>query len=149
MNKFKALRSNLLGPLREFIASQGGVAPSATYVIKLYDKSTIHDYLMALVMYALLNDQLKGKDANSGLMKTISDSANYDDAVREEIGRILLEWNKFAPVQLGGGSTRKRKRSCRLNAMTRRQSKARTGKYGNTRKKCKANKRKINRSRRA
>ena len=150
MNKFKALRSNLLGPLREFIASQGGVAPSATYVIKLYDKSTIHDYLMALVMYALLNDQLKGKDANSGLMKTISDSANYDDAVREEIGRILLEWHRHAPLQLGGGSTRKRTRVCRLkNTRTRRQSKARTGKYGNTRKKCKANKRKINRSRRA
>jgi hypothetical protein len=149
MNKFKALRSNLLGPLREFIASQGGVAPSATYVIKLYDKSTIHDYLMALVMYALLNDQLKGKDANSGLMKTISDSANYDDAVREEIGRILLEWNKFAPVQLGGGSTRKRTRVSRLkNTRTRRQSKPPTGMCRSTRKKRRANNPRCKRTRR-
>ena len=148
MNKFKALRSNLLGPLREFIASQGGVAPSATYVIKLYDKSTIHDYLMALVMYALLNKELQGNAAESGLMKIISDSANYDDAVREEIGRILLEWNQHAPPRLGGGgSTRKRKRVCRLkNAKTR--SKTRTGKRRNTRRKIKANKLRFNRTHR-
>jgi hypothetical protein len=148
MNKFKALRSNLLGPLREFIAIQGGVAPSATYVIKLYDKSTIHDYLMALVMYALLKEKLKDEPANSGLMQTISDSANYDDAVREEIGRILLEWNQHAPPRLGGGgSTRKRKRVCRLkNTKTR--SKTRTGKRRNTRRKIKANKLRFDRTHR-
>ena len=148
IKKASELRYNLLCPLREFIAKQGGIAPSATHVIKIYDKSTINKYMITLVRY-LLKDQLQGKDANSDLMKTISDSANYDDAVREEIGRILLEWNQHAPLQLGGGSTRKRKLVCRLNARTRRQSKTRTGKYRNTRKKCKANKRKIIRSRRA
>jgi hypothetical protein len=120
MNKFKILRSNLLGPLREFITKHGGILPKSTYVIKLYDKSTINVYLTALVKFVLLNDELKGKDANAGLMQIVSDSANYDDAVREEIGRILLEWNKSAPIQLGGGSTRKRKLVCRLkNAITR------------------------------
>ena len=125
MNKFGALRSNLLGPLREFIAKQGGVPPSATYVINLYDKSTINNFLIALVKYALLNNILKSQSANSGLMKIANEPANYDDAVREEIGRILLEWNEHAPVKLGG-STRKRKRVCRLkNARTRRQSNTR------------------------
>ena len=154
-NKIKkagVLRYNLLYPLREFIAKQGGIAPSATHVIKIYDKSTINKYMITLVRYLLKDQlQLQREDANSDLMKTIADSANYDDAVREEIGRILLEWNQHAPPKLGGGSTstRKRKLVCRLNARTRRQSKTRTGKYRNTRKKCKANKRKIIRSRRA
>ena len=125
MNNFGELRSNLLGPLREFIAKQGGVPPSATYVINLYDKSTINNYLIALVKYALLNNILKSQGANSGLMKIANEPANYDDAVREEIGRILLEWNEHPPVKLGG-STRKRKRVCRLkNARTRRQSNTR------------------------
>ena len=134
MNKFGALRSNLLGPLREFIAKHGRVPPSATYVIKLYDKSTINNYLIALVKYALLSNILKSQGANSGLMIIVNEPANYDDAVREEIGRILLEWNEHAPVKLGG-STRKRKRVCRLNARTR--SKPRTGKRS-TRKKRRA-----------
>ena len=144
MNKFKALRSNLLYPLREFIEKQGGLAPSATYVIKLYDKSTINDYLIGLVRYALLKDESQN---NSGLIKIISEPANYDDAVREEIGRILLEWNALAPSQLGGGSTRKRKRVCRLkNARTR--AKPRSIKRRNTRRKIKANKLRFNRTHR-
>jgi hypothetical protein len=145
--KFGALRSSLLGPIREFIAKQGGVTPKATYVIKLYDKSTINT-LSSLVRYALLKDELQGKDATSGLMKTISDSANYDDAVREEIGRILLEWNERAPVKLGGGSTRKRKRVCRLKNARTRAAKPQTGKRRNTRRKIKANKLRFNRTHR-
>jgi hypothetical protein len=150
INKFGALRSNLLGPLREFIKKQGGVAPKSTYVIELYDKSTINDYLMGLVRYALLKDELQGKDATSDLIKIVNDPANYDDAVREEIGRILLEWSQHAPLQLGGGgSTRKRKRVCRFNAPTRRQSGTQSGKRRHTRQKCKASNHRCKRTRRA
>jgi hypothetical protein len=148
MRKFGVLGSNLLGPLRKFIAKQGGVIPNATYVIKIYHQPTVNDYLIALVKFVLLKSQLKGEDANSGLMKIVNEPANYDDAVREEIGRILLEWNQRAPRQLGGGGyTRKRKRVCRLkNARTR--TKPRSGKR-NTRRKIKANKRiKFNRTHR-
>ena len=134
--------------MRKFIAKQGGVIPNATYVIKIYHQPTVNDFLIALVKFVLLKSQLKGEDANSGLMKIVNEPANYDDAVREEIGRILLEWNQRAPRQLGGGgSTRKRKRVCRLkNARTR--AKPRSGKR-NTRRKNKANKRiKFNRTHR-
>lgn len=147
MNKFSALRYNLLTPLREFIKKQGGVAPNETYVIKLYDTSTINNYLIALVKYALLKERLQSEDAESGLMKIVNEPAEYDDAVREEIGRILLEWNDHAPPKLGG-STRKRKQCCRLkNAKT--HSKMRTGKRRNTRKKHAATKGKRNRTHRA
>ena len=148
MTKLKALRSNLLGPMREFIATQGGVIPNATYVIKIYHQSTINNYLIALVKYALLKDQLQGEDANSGLMQIVNDPANYDDAVREEIGRILLEWNEHAPVKLGGRSTRKRKRVCRFNAPTRRQSGTQLGKCRHTRQKCRASNHRCKRTRR-
>jgi hypothetical protein len=150
MTKFKVLRSNLLRPLREFIAAQGGVTPNATYVIKIYHQPIINNYLIALVKYALLKDelhQLQGEDANSALMQVVNDPANYDDAVREEIGRILLEWNARAPIQLGGGSTRKPKRGCRLkNARTR--VKLQNGKCRSTRKKRRAINHRCKRTRR-
>ena len=155
LNKFTILRRNLLGPLRNVIAEQGGVTPKSTYVIKLYDKSIIDEYLLALVKYALLNDKLKGEDANSGLMKTVDEPANYDDAVREEIGRILLEWNARVPPRALGGSTRKRKRSCKFIAKTRSnrrsgaRSGARSGNCGNTRRKIKTNNIRCKRTRRA
>jgi hypothetical protein len=114
--KFGTLRYNLLTPIREFILNQGGVTPSNAYVINLYDKSTVHEDWFTLVKYVLLKDQ----PADSELMKIVSDPANYDDAVNEEIGRILLEWNTHAPAKLTGGSTRKRERVCRWkNAVTR------------------------------
>ena len=103
--------------------------------------------MLTLVRY-LLKDKLKGEPANSALMQIVNDSANYDDAVREEIGRILLEWNRHAPLQLGGGSTRKRTRVCRLkNARTR--AKPRTGMCRSTRKKRRASNPRCNRTHRA
>jgi hypothetical protein len=112
--KFGTLRYNLLYPIREFISAHG--KPSNAYVINLYNKSTVHKDWVTLVKYVLLKDQL----ADSELMKIVSDPANYDDAVNEEIGRILLEWNTHAPAKLTGGSTRKRKRVRRWkNAVTR------------------------------
>jgi hypothetical protein len=52
------------------------------------------------------------------LLATINDPSEYDDAVREAIGRIILEWNRATSVK--GGATRKHKRVCKRNAMTRR-----------------------------
>lgn len=148
MIKFKALRLNLLGPLREFIAKHGGVMPNAKYVIKIYHQPTINEFLKVLVRDVLLKDQLQGEDAKLGLTQIVNDPANYDDAVREEIGRILLEWNARTPSQLGGGSTtRKRKRVCRLkNARTR--AKLQTGKKRSTRKKRRASNPRCKRTRR-
>jgi hypothetical protein len=114
--KVKDLRYNLLYPIRNFISRQGGAIPSAAYVIKIYDESTVHNNWLTLVKYVLLKDKLD----DSELMNIVSDPANYDDAVNEEIGRILLEWNTHAPATLTGGSTRKRKRVRRWkNAVTR------------------------------
>jgi hypothetical protein len=117
IRKYVDLRYNLLYPIRNFITAQGGVTPSDAYVINIYDKSTINQYLITLIGYVLLKDHL---NANPGLMETVNDPANYDDAVNEEIGRILLEWNKQSPDKLRGGSTRKRQRVCRWkNVVTR------------------------------
>ena len=141
----KVLRYNLLYPIREFIKKNRGIEPSATYVIKIHHKSTIINKVMLTLVRYLLKDELKCKPANSALMQIVNDSANYDDAVREEIGRILLEWNRHAPLQLGGGSTRKRTRVCRLkNARTR--AKPRTGMCRSTRKKRRASNPRCNRT---
>ena len=116
IRRFVDLRYNLLYPIRNFISRQGGAIPSAAYVINIYDKSTVHDDWVTLVKYVLLKD----RQADSELMNIVSDPANYDDAVNEEIGRILLEWNAGSPIKLRGGSTRKRQRVCRWkNAVTR------------------------------
>jgi hypothetical protein len=147
IKKVKDLRYNLLYPIREFIKENRGIEPSATYVIKIHHKSTIINKDMLTLVRYLLKDKLKGEPANSALMQIVNDSANYDDAVREEIGRILLEWNRHAPLQMGGGSTRKRTRVCRLkNARTR--AKPRTGMCRSTRRKNKANKLRFNRTHR-
>jgi hypothetical protein len=117
IRRFVDLRYNLLYPIRNFISAQGGVTPSDAYVINIYDKSTINQYLITLIGYVLLKDHL---NANPELMNTVIDPANYDDAVNEEIGRILLQWNKQSPRKLRGGSTRKRQRVCRWkNVVTR------------------------------
>uniref|UniRef100_A0A6C0M326 Uncharacterized protein n=1 Tax=viral metagenome TaxID=1070528 RepID=A0A6C0M326_9ZZZZ len=148
IKKVGELRYNLLYPLRESIAKHR-VEPSATHVLKIYDKSTIDNYLLMLVKYVLLNNILKTPGVNPALIKIVNEPANYDDAVREEIGRILLEWNKSAPPQLGGGSTRKRKRVCRLNNATTRRSKSRLmSNKRSTRQKRRASRRRCNRTRR-
>lgn len=145
LKKFKVLRSNLLNPIREFVASQGGITPQASYVIKVYDKTTINDLLKTLLANVLLIDHI---NANPGLMQVISEPAKYDDAVREEIGRILLEWNNKATGRLGGGSTRKRKRVCRLKNANTRRSNVRIITHSNTRRKRRASRRRCNHTRR-
>jgi hypothetical protein len=116
IKRFVDLRYNLLYPIREFISRHRGAIPSAAYVINIYDKSTVHADWVTLVKYVLLNEL----NANPDFRAIVNDHANYDDAVNEEIGRILLEWNAGSPKTLRGGSTRKRQRVGRWkNAVTR------------------------------
>ena len=134
IKRFVDLRYNLLYPIREFISRQRGAIPSAAYVINIYDKSTVHEDWVTLVQYVLLKE-LK---VNPDFMAIVNDHANYDDAVNEEIGRILLEWNAGSPKTLRGGSTRKRQRVGRWkNATTR-------SKHGNRHREKKRNATKCN-----
>ena len=134
IKRFVDLRYNLLYPIREFISRHRGAIQSAAYVINIYDESTVHKDCVTLVKYVLL----KELTANPGFMAIVNDPTNYDDAVNEEIGRILLEWNAGSPIKLRGGSTRKRQRVCRWkNAVTR-------SKHGNRHKAKKRNATKCN-----
>ncbi len=93
----------LLNPLRQSILRSSGIKPKATGVLKLYNpesKATIPEFASSVI-----------KDP--ALLETINRPDEYDDAVNEAIGRIILEWDKVAPK---GGATRKRKRErvCKL-----------------------------------
>ena len=155
--RYRPILRELLKPLKEHI-KKTTIMPTAIYVgvrttpDGVYDaptKALFPNFAKALLLgNKKMNDV---DDQTKMLIQQLDNGFQFDDAANEEIGRILLEYaaNVNDRRLAGGGSTRKCTRVCRLNARTRRQSKARTGKYGNTRKKCKANKRKINRSRRA
>ena len=148
---------DLLKPLKNL---QKLSTPNAIYVgvgtnpDGLYDmltKSLFPDFVKALLMGNKRMNQLSPhiKEIVEKLESEIKERRNefiFDDAVNEEIGRILLDYAaKVTDERLtyGGGSTRKRKQCCRLkNAKTR--SKMRTGKRINTRKKHMATKCKRN-----
>ena len=147
----------LLKPLKEHI-KKTTIKPSAIYVGVRTDPEGLYDEttkaLFPLFVQALLLGNKKMIDVDEQtkqLIEPLKDkNIQLDDAVSEEIGRILLEFAaKVKDTQLGGGgSTRKRKRVCRLkNARTR--AKPRTGMCRSTRRKIKANKRiKFNRTHR-
>jgi hypothetical protein len=154
VHKYKIILSNLLKPLKD---AQKTSTPTAIYVgvrtkpDGLYD--THQKALFPSFVKALLLDNKKMRDIDvhtTALIELIEHlDHGFDDAVSEEIGRILLEYAaKVKDRRLsGGGSTRKCKRVCRLkNARTR--AKPRTGKRRNTRRKIKANKLRFNRTHR-
>ena len=100
---------NLLGPIRRSILStRRDIEPKATGVLKTYDAEAM-DTLPAFVRSVIKQEQ----ELEPKLLSTIERPHEYDDAVSEAIGRIMLEWNKVAPK---GGATRKRKRErvCKL-----------------------------------
>ena len=155
--KFRPILRQLLKPLKEHIA-QYAIKPNAIYVgvrtqpNGLYDKTT--KALFPVFVKALLLGNYKMNELNPKTKELIerldrdekerNGEFMFDDAVNEEIGRIILAYEANVKSRQIAGSTIKRKRGCRLNAMTRR-SKRRFG----TRKKSKASKLNCNRSRRA
>jgi hypothetical protein len=149
--RYKLILSNLLKPLKEHIKITTTM-PTAIFVgvrtkpDGVYDEPT--KALFPQFVQALLLGNKKMIDVPTKKRIELSENIQLDDAVSEEIGRILLEYaaNVKATQLSGGGSTRKRKRGCRLkNARTR--AKPRSGKR-NTRRKIKANKIRFNRTHR-
>jgi len=130
----------LLGPLRQSILStRRGIEPKATGVLKLYNpeaKALIPKFVRSVL-----------PEVEPTLLATIEHHHDYDDSVNEAIGRIILEWNNTDAPK--GGATRKRKRVCKRNAMTRRYNKCFNGKRRDTRRKNKANNLECKHTRRA
>jgi len=104
----------LLGPLRQSILyNRLGIQPKATGVLQLYkpeSKATLPEFVRSVIK--------QEQELDPGLLETIKHPHEYDDTVREAIGRIILEWNNADAPR--GGATRKRKRVCKLSAKTRR-----------------------------
>jgi hypothetical protein len=112
----RTFNTGLLVPLRSSITKHSGIKPIASSVLKLYytedetkTKNTLNT-LSEFVKSILWNIQLP-----DDVEQTINDPDSYDDAVREAIGRIILEWNEVAPK---GGATRKPKRARKLSVKT-------------------------------
>jgi hypothetical protein len=161
--RYRPILSQLLKPLKKHIADNKS-KPTAIYVgvrtqpNGLYDVTT--KALFPVFVKALLLGNAKMDDLNlitKELIEQLDRMSNerredfaFDDAVNEEIGRIILEYAdkvNFKQLHGGSGHTQKRKRVCKLNARTR--SKTRLTNAKKSRKKRKANKLKFNRSRRA
>jgi hypothetical protein len=127
----RAFTRMLLGPLRKIITRDGGAEPKASYVLQIYDTKSM-ETLPAFVR-SVIQQELEPTVA-----EIINRPNKYDNAVNEAIGRIILEWNRT--TSLKGGATRKHKRVCKRNAMTRRR--VSKGKRRATRRKNKANNKK-------
>jgi hypothetical protein len=104
----------LLPPIHLHIERTGGVVPTAHFVgvqDEIYDDETKRRVFPTLVKYMLL--------PNAPELDEQNDYARYDVAVKEEIGRILLEYYALARLKMKGGQggrrshTRKRRRHCR------------------------------------
>ena len=126
----------LLPPIVLHIANAGGVVPTAHYVgveDTIYDADTKRRLFPTLVKYMLLPKEM---ERNPEL-----DEQNvynqYDDAVKEEIGRILLEYYAIATgrnMPVGGKShTRKRRQRCRWLHTTTKRSRCDKGRRDKTR----------------
>ena len=87
----------------------------------MYDDDTKRRLFPTFVKDVILTDEMKRRPEMQTLIDDLRDNAydNYDDIVKEDIGRILLEYEPNV-VKLSGGKTRKRSRR-----MVRRHSKTR------------------------
>jgi len=161
-HRYRPIMRDLLKPLKNL---QKLSTPNAIYVgvgtkpNGLYDmptKSLFPYFVKALLMGNKRMNQLSPpiKEIVEKLESEIKERRNefiFDDAVNEEIGRILLDYAaKVTDERLtyGGGSTRKCKRKHNLNAKTRSKPELINGKKRSTRKKCKASNPRCKRTRR-
>ena len=153
--RFRLILSQLLKPLKLYIAANKS-KPTAIYVgvrtqpNGLYNATT--KALFPSFVKALLLGNAKMEDLNSKTKELIQqlDDFPFDDAVNEEIGRIILTYEaKVDNKRLVGGSTQKRKRVGRLNARTRYGKRLTNANANKSRKKRNAPKLGFNRTRRA
>ena len=136
--KFSAIFYLLLRPVKEY-ANLRGLLPTAYYVgVKnksskkatdgMYDihvkRRTFPTFVKDVIMR---NEMKRNPEEIRSIMDELNDGNNdydkYDDAVKEEIGRILLDYESIVKLKGGkGGNTNTRKRSRRhglLNSKTR------------------------------
>lgn len=117
LQRTNALLSDLLlPPIKLHVANTGGVVPTAHFVgvqDEIYDAETKRRVFPTLVKYIFLPKEMEHNPA----LDEQNEYDRYDDAVKEEIGRILLEYYALAELKMQGGGgrshTRKRRRHCR------------------------------------
>ena len=159
--RYKLLMKNLLTPLKN---KQRTSNPTAIFVGVRTKPNGLYDLATKKLFPSFVKVLLMGNKRMNELpphtkylvedlereIKEQREEFAFDDAVNEEIGRILLEYaDNVDDKRLagGGGHTRKCKRKHKFNAKTR--SKTRLNKRTNTRKKCKAIKPRCKRTHRA
>jgi hypothetical protein len=126
--KFGQMFTVMLRPIREHVARYG-MLPTAQYVglvDGVYDMNEKRRLFPTLVREVFLSEEVERNPENmdASIMLTELNKRNnaydkYDDAVKEEIGRILLEYARDYMDKLRGGGKTRRKGQRRLHAKTR------------------------------
>ena len=128
--KFSEMFTDMLRPIREHVARYG-MLPTAQYVgimDGVYDTNEKRRLFPTLVRDVFLSEEVKRNPENmdaSIMLTELNRRTNvydkYDDVVKEEIGRILLEYARDYMGKLrGGGKTRRKRQGQRmLHAKTR------------------------------
>ena len=126
--KFGEMFTVMLRPIREHVARYG-MLPTAQYVglvDGVYDMNEKRRLFPTLVRDVFLSEEVERNPENmdASIMLTELNKRNnvydkYDDAVKEEIGRILLEYASGYMDKLRGGGKTRRKKQRQLHKKTR------------------------------
>ena len=126
--KFGEMFTVMLRPIREHVARYG-MLPTAQYVglvDGVYGTNEKRRLFPTLVRDVFLSDEVERNPENMDasimlleLNKRNNVYDNYDDAVKEEIGRILLEYARDYMGKLRGGGKTRRKMQGQLHKKTR------------------------------
>jgi hypothetical protein len=126
--KFGQMFTVMLRPIREHVARYG-MLPTAQYVglvDGVYGTNEKRRLFPTLVRDVFLSDEVERNPENmdASIMLTELNKRNnvydkYDDAVKEEIGRILLEYARDYMGKLRGGGKTRRKKQMQLHKKTR------------------------------
>lgn len=126
--KFSQMFTVMLRPIREHVARYG-MLPTAQYVglvDGVYDMNEKRRLFPTLVRDVFLSEEVERRPENmdASIMLTELNKRNnvydkYDDAVKEEIGRILLEYAREYMGKLRGGGKTRRKKQRQLHKKTR------------------------------
>lgn len=126
--KYGQMFTVMLRPIREHVARYG-MLPTAQYVglvDGVYDMNEKRRLFPTLVRDVFLSEEVRINPENmdASIMLTELNKWNnvydkYDDAVKEEIGRILLEYARDYMGKLRGGGKTRRKKQKQLHKKTR------------------------------